>query len=203
LARSCRITTLSKSECPDNIDVAEESGFVDTGRHLYREFEKAGSHLLKAIAIHLNLPENYFDQYINGGNSILRSIHYPPITSEPASAIRAEQHEDINLITLLVGASAGGSQLLTSENKWVAVMPEADEIVINVGDMLQRADEQLSEKHYAQGGESPEGRVAPAQTQYPLLPASGQFNVAELSGTVCHQLQSASLCSRHGRRISR
>ncbi|MFM8490076.1 MAG: 2-oxoglutarate and iron-dependent oxygenase domain-containing protein, partial [Bacteroidota bacterium] len=59
-----------KSECPDNIDVAEESGFVDSGRHLYREFEKAGSHLLKAIAIHLNLPENYFDQYINGGNSI-------------------------------------------------------------------------------------------------------------------------------------
>lgn len=127
-----------KYECPDNIDVAEEPGFVDSGRQLYREFEKAGGYLLRAIALHLNLPENYFDEYINGGNSILRSIHYPPITSEPASAIRAEQHEDINLITLLVGASAGGLQLLTSEDEWVAVMPEADEIVINVGDMLQR-----------------------------------------------------------------
>ena len=127
-----------KASYPDNADVAEKPEFVELGRNLYRAFEQAGSHLLKAIALHLNLPEGYFDQYIKDGNSILRSIHYPPITQEPASAIRAEQHEDINLITLLVGASAGGLQLLTSEEKWVAVMPEADEIVINVGDMLQR-----------------------------------------------------------------
>jgi isopenicillin N synthase-like dioxygenase len=86
----------------------------------------------------LGLPNDYFHRQITHGNSILRSIHYPPITHEPASAIRAEQHEDINLITLLVGASAGGLQLLNSEGKWVAIMPEADEIVINVGDMLQR-----------------------------------------------------------------
>lgn len=127
-----------KASYPDNVDVAEQPEFVELGRNLYRAFEQAGSHLLKAIALHLHLPEGYFDQFIKNGNSILRSIHYPPITQEPASAIRAEQHEDINLITLLVGASAGGLQLLTSEDKWVAVMPEADEIVINVGDMLQR-----------------------------------------------------------------
>ena len=72
------------------------------------------------------------------GNSILRAIHYPPITSEPKSAIRAEQHEDINLITLLVGASAGGLQILDMKNRWLDIVPGEEEIVVNVGDMLQR-----------------------------------------------------------------
>ncbi|MDX1911583.1 MAG: 2-oxoglutarate and iron-dependent oxygenase domain-containing protein [Saprospiraceae bacterium] len=127
-----------KAQYPDNVQVAETPEMPQLGEALYRAFEKAGGQLLQAIAIHLNLPEDYFQQQITHGNSILRSIHYPPITEEPASAIRAEQHEDINLITLLVGASAGGLQLLNSEDQWVAIMPEADEIVINVGDMLQR-----------------------------------------------------------------
>jgi isopenicillin N synthase-like dioxygenase len=127
-----------KSVYPDNVHVVEKPAFVDLGIQLYRQFEQAGGALLRAIAIHLELPENYFDEKIEAGNSILRAIHYPPITREPASAIRAEQHEDINLITLLVGASAGGLQLLTKEDEWVPIMPEEDEIVINVGDMLQR-----------------------------------------------------------------
>jgi isopenicillin N synthase-like dioxygenase len=127
-----------KSHYPDNVVVDEVPEFSQMGRDLYQAFEKAGGELLEAIAIYLNLPDGYFDQYITSGNSILRAIHYPPITQEPASAIRAEQHEDINLITLLVGASAGGLQLLNSEGQWVAIMPAADEIVINVGDMLQR-----------------------------------------------------------------
>lgn len=128
----------SKSKYPDNVQVAEMPDFPQLGRELYRAFEKAGGELLKAIAIHLDLGEDYFEKEIVAGNSILRSIHYPPITREPSSAIRAEQHEDINLITLLVGASAGGLQLLNMENEWLAIMPEEDEIVINVGDMLQR-----------------------------------------------------------------
>ena len=127
-----------KAEYPDNVHVLEAPDFTNTGIALYREFEKAGGHLLRAIALHLNLPEDYFEEKIHEGNSILRSIHYPPITREPASAIRAEQHEDINLITLLVGASAGGLELLDADNQWVPILPEADEIVINVGDMLQR-----------------------------------------------------------------
>ncbi|MBK9339013.1 MAG: isopenicillin N synthase family oxygenase [Lewinellaceae bacterium] len=127
-----------KPEYPDNVSVAEAPDFARLGRALYQAFEKTGGQLLRAIAIHLNLTPDYFDQYITEGNSILRSIYYPPITREPASAIRAEQHEDINLITLLVGASAGGLQLLNSKNEWMPIMPEADEIVINVGDMLQR-----------------------------------------------------------------
>ncbi len=127
-----------KSQYPDNVQVIETPEMSRLGHDLYRAFETAGGQLLAAIALYLGLESDYFKPFIHHGNSILRSIHYPPITQEPASAIRAEQHEDINLITLLVGASAGGLQLLTSENKWVAVMPEADEIVINVGDMLQR-----------------------------------------------------------------
>ena len=123
---------------PDNVHIEEKPIFTATGIQLYRAFEKAGSSLLRAIAIHLDLGEHYFDDKIEKGNSILRAIHYPPIRQEPASAIRAEQHEDINLITLLVGASAGGLQLLTMENEWKDVVPEEEEIVINVGDMLQR-----------------------------------------------------------------
>ena len=127
-----------KPQYPDNVEVPEMPEMPQLGRELYQAFENAGGHLLRAIAIHLNLPQDYFQKQIKDGNSILRSIHYPPITQEPESAIRAEQHEDINLITLLVGASAGGLQLLNSKNEWVPIMPEADEIVINVGDMLQR-----------------------------------------------------------------
>lgn len=91
-----------KSEYPDNVMVKETPKFTQFGRELYRAFETAGGELLRAIAIHLDLGEKWFDDKIHNGNSILRAIHYPPITSAPNSAIRAEQHEDINLITLLV-----------------------------------------------------------------------------------------------------
>jgi isopenicillin N synthase-like dioxygenase len=105
---------------------------------VYRHFEKSGAALLSAIAQYLELPGKYFDEYISNGNSILRCIHYPPITQEPKSAIRSEQHEDINLITLLVGASADGLQILTRQGEWVGVTSLPDQIVVNVGDMLQR-----------------------------------------------------------------
>lgn len=123
---------------PANVAVSETPDFPQLGMQLYRAFEEAGGHLLRAIALYLKLPESFFEDKIRHGNSILRAIHYPPITQEPASAIRAEQHEDINLITLLVGASAGGLELLNAHNEWMPIMPEDDEIVINVGDMLQR-----------------------------------------------------------------
>ena len=127
-----------KEEYPDNVMVSEVPEFTKLGKDLYKAFESTGGHLLRAIAIHLELPEDYFDKRIKDGLSILRAIHYPPITQEPDSAIRAEQHEDINLITLLVGASAGGLQLLNKRGEWLNIEPEEDEIVINVGDMLQR-----------------------------------------------------------------
>ena len=126
------------SQTMDNVHIEEAPKFTATGMELYQAFQTSGAHLLRAIALYLDLDENYFEGYIKGGNSILRSIHYPPITKEPDSAIRAEQHEDINLITLLVGASAGGLQLLNMDDEWMDIVPEEDEIVINVGDMLQR-----------------------------------------------------------------
>ena len=127
-----------RSEYPDNVDVTEIPDFADTGKELYESFEASGEKLLQAIALYLKLDRHYFDEKISKGNSILRAIHYPPITQEPKSAIRAEQHEDINLITLLVGASAGGLQILDMKNQWLDIVPGEDEIVVNVGDMLQR-----------------------------------------------------------------
>lgn len=125
-------------EYPGNVDVARISGFSGTLRKAYEAFEKAGFALLQAIALYLGLEEHYFDAFVHNGNSILRAIHYPAITQEPKSAIRAEQHEDINLITLLVGASADGLQILTNTGEWVAVTSLPEQIVVNVGDMLQR-----------------------------------------------------------------
>ncbi len=127
-----------KSRYPDNILVDEKPTFTNSGLRLYKAFEESGRHLLRAIAEYLELGVDYFDKKIHNGNSILRAIHYPPILSEPDSAIRAEEHEDINLITLLVGASAGGLQLLNKQNEWLDITPGENEIVVNVGDMLQR-----------------------------------------------------------------
>jgi isopenicillin N synthase-like dioxygenase len=127
-----------KEEYPENVTVEEVPQFTPTLYNAYRDFEKSGTALLQAIALYLGLEEHYFDEYVHNGNSILRAIHYPPITSEPKSAIRAEQHEDINLITLLVGASADGLQILTKQNEWVGVTSLPEQIVVNVGDMLQR-----------------------------------------------------------------
>jgi len=127
-----------KAEYPDNVHIAEIPVFTKTGIELYKAFEVSGAKLLRAIALYLGLPEHYFGEKIEMGNSILRAIHYPPITQEPKTALRAEQHEDINLITLLVGASAGGLQILDMKNQWLDIVPGEEEIVVNVGDMLQR-----------------------------------------------------------------
>ena len=127
-----------KEQYPPNVELSEVPAFNDTLYRAYRAFEVSGAHLLEAIALFLKLPENYFTDKIKNGNSILRCIHYPPITQEPKNAIRAEQHEDINLITLLIGASADGLEVLDKQNQWVAINAGPGEIVVNVGDMLQR-----------------------------------------------------------------
>lgn len=127
-----------KAEYPANIFTDELPGFNQVGIQAYRDLENTGRYMLRAIAIYLGLDELYFDDKIKNGNSILRPIHYPPITSEPKSAVRAGQHEDINLITLLIGASADGLEVLNKKNEWVAVTALPDHIVVNVGDMLQR-----------------------------------------------------------------
>ncbi len=126
------------ADYPDNIAVDEVPEFYELGQKLFKSFEGSARELLRAIAIHLGIGEFYFDKHINNGNSILRAIHYPPIISEPKSAVRAEQHEDINLITLLVGASAEGLQLLNRQKEWLDITAPEGCLVVNVGDMLQR-----------------------------------------------------------------
>ncbi len=126
------------SQYPDNVFVDELPDFNKSGIEAYQTLETAGRHMLRAIALFLGLDEFYFDSKIHNGNSILRPIHYGPIEDEPKSAVRAGEHEDINLITLLMGASADGLEILNKQDKWVAVTALPDQIVVNVGDMLQR-----------------------------------------------------------------
>jgi isopenicillin N synthase-like dioxygenase len=130
-----------KDEYPANLVVDELPSFSTTTLEVYKKLEQAGIHLLRAIAVYLNLPENYFDEKVHNGNSILRTLHYFPITdpdSVPDEAVRAGAHEDINLITLLIGASADGLELLTRDNEWFPVKAYGEDLVVNVGDMLQR-----------------------------------------------------------------
>jgi isopenicillin N synthase-like dioxygenase len=127
-----------KAEYPDNVSVNELPQFNVLGKEAYKRLEETGKHMLRAIALYLNLDEFYFDNNIHNGNSILRAIHYPPIENEPKSAVRAAEHEDINLITLLMGASAEGLEVLNKQNEWVAITALPDQLVVNVGDMLQR-----------------------------------------------------------------
>ena len=123
---------------PKNVQVKELHDFNHTGMEAYRMLEKTGIYVLRALALYIGLDEFYFDHWANNGNSILRPIHYPPITEEPKGAVRAGAHGDINLITLLMGASAGGLQVLRNDGEWIDAIPKEDELVINVGDMLER-----------------------------------------------------------------
>ena len=127
-----------RSEYPENIFVPDLPAFNEFGIKAYKQLEETGKHMLRAIALYLGLDEFYFDAKIKNGNSILRPIHYPPITNEPKSAVRAAEHEDINLITLLMGASAEGLEVLNKQGEWVAITALPEQLVVNVGDMLQR-----------------------------------------------------------------
>ena len=127
-----------KVEYPDNVNVNELSEFNKTGKETYKMLEKTAKYVLRALALHLGLEETYFDEYIYNGNSILRPIHYPPITEEPKEAVRAAAHGDINLITLLMGAQGRGLQVKNHKDQWIDAIAEADELMINVGDMLSR-----------------------------------------------------------------
>ncbi|TXI71679.1 MAG: isopenicillin N synthase family oxygenase [Cyclobacteriaceae bacterium] len=130
-----------KKEYPDNVWPAEIPEFKEIALEVYKRLEKTGVQMLKAIALYLNLPENYFDDKVHHGNSILRPIHYFPIEdpdSVPEDAVRAAEHGDINLITLLMGASADGLQVLRRDGKWIPITALPEQLVVNVGDMLER-----------------------------------------------------------------
>ena len=127
-----------KAEYPPNVEVKELPEFNKVGKEAYQMLEKTAKYVLRALALHLGLEETYFDNYIHNGNSILRPIHYPPITEEPKNAVRAAAHGDINLITLLMGAQGKGLQVQNHKGEWIDAIAEPDELMINVGDMLSR-----------------------------------------------------------------
>ena len=123
---------------PPNLWPAEVPEFREYGYGLYEALDQLGTRVLRALALHIDLPEDYFEDKTEQGNSILRPIHYPPITDDKVPNVRAGAHEDINFITLLVGASAEGLEVLTREGEWLPITTEGDAIVVNIGDMLQR-----------------------------------------------------------------
>jgi len=130
-----------KSEYPDNLWPDELPEMKTIAKDVYQKLEKTGFEMLRAIALYLELPENYFDDKVKDGNSILRAIHYPPIENPdalPPGAVRAAEHGDINLITLLMGASADGLEVLRRDGKWIPITALPNQLVVNVGDMLAR-----------------------------------------------------------------
>ena len=127
-----------QEEYPENIKVDELPKFNEVGMQAYKMLEKTGIYVLRALALYIGKEEHYFDHWASNGNSILRPIHYPPIETEPKGAVRAGAHGDINLITLLMGASTGGLQVQRKDGQWIDAIPKDDELVINVGDMLER-----------------------------------------------------------------
>ena len=126
-----------------NIVVEELPEFNVIGKQVYQTLEKTAKYVLRALALYLKIDENYFDDYIKNGNSILRPIHYPPITEDPKEAVRAAAHGDINLITLLMGAHGKGLQVQNTDGDWIDAIASKDELMINIGDMLSRHSNNL------------------------------------------------------------
>jgi isopenicillin N synthase-like dioxygenase len=122
---------------PDNVWPEGQPGFREAALALFEGLEAAGLRVLRAIAIHLGLAPDFFEDPVREGNSVLRLLHYPPV---PAGApnLRAGAHEDINVITLLLGAEEAGLQLLSREGEWLDVQAPEGALVVNIGDMLER-----------------------------------------------------------------
>jgi isopenicillin N synthase-like dioxygenase len=123
---------------PPNLWPEEVPEFHSAVWALYDALDKAGLRMLRAIAVHLGLAPDFFVDPVRDGNSILRLLHYPPVPPETAGAIRAGAHEDINVITLLLGAEEAGLQLKDADGEWLDIAPPPGALVVNIGDMLQR-----------------------------------------------------------------
>jgi isopenicillin N synthase-like dioxygenase len=153
---------------PNNIWPSEVDSFRTTFETLYAEFDRLGARLLSGIARYLNLAPDWFDTTIADGNSVMRLLHYPPVTG-PAKGIRAEAHEDINTITLLLGAEEAGLEILDKDGSWLPVAPPPGALAVNVGDMLQRLTNHKlpSTTHRVRNPDAGRASVA----RYSILPA--------------------------------
>jgi isopenicillin N synthase-like dioxygenase len=160
-------------------------GFRDTFEELYATFDRTGLKVLSAIARYLGLGENYFVDTVHEGNSVLRLLHYPPQSEPTGEHIRAGAHEDINTITLLLGAEEAGLELLTKDDRWIPVSPKPGELVINIGDMLQRlTNGRLRSTSHRVVNPTPD-RASKARYSMPFfLHFRSDFMIEALPGTV-------------------
>lgn len=122
---------------PANVWPHELPAFKPHALALYRALSELGASILSCVAEHLNLKADWFADKIDHGNSILRPLHYPPLASA-ALGVRSAAHEDINLITLLVGSGEPGLEILRRDGTWLPIETRRGHVVVNVGDMLQR-----------------------------------------------------------------
>ncbi len=131
-------STMHNSDLLPNLWPKEIPSFKRSLYALYQALDNLGNTILQALALYLGLDEHYFEDKVNFGNSVLRALHYPPIKNQNTLSVRASEHEDINLITLLVGSHEQGLEILTHDKKWIPVSIIPGAIVVNIGDMLQR-----------------------------------------------------------------
>ena len=173
-----------RDHMPDNIWPAEIAEFESVMRALFAAFDSAGAQLLSAIARYLGLAPTWFERPVDQGNSILRLLHYPPIPVH-ADGIRAGAHEDINLITLLLGAEEAGLQLLGKDGEWLAIDPPKGALVVNVGDMLQRlTNHRLPSTTHRVINPPPERRHLPRYSMPFFLHLASDFEIKTLAECV-------------------
>ena len=174
-----------RDHMPDNVWPAEVESFRDTFEELFATFDRTGLKILKAIARFLKIDEDYFIDTVRDGNSVMRLLHYPPIQGEPGSNVRAGAHEDINTITLLLGAEEAGLELLTKDGRWIPVSPKPGELVVNIGDMLQRlTNGQLRSTTHRVVNPPPERRGFSRYSMPFFLHFRSDFLIEPLPGTV-------------------
>ncbi len=169
----------------DNVWPEEVPGFKETFLELYDTFDRTGLKVLAAIARYLGVDQDYFADTVRDGNSVMRLLHYPPQSEPTGEHIRAGAHEDINTITLLLGAEEAGLELLTRDGRWIPVSPEPGELVINIGDMLQRlTNGKLRSTSHRVVNPSPD-RASRARYSMPFfLHFRPDFTIEALPGTV-------------------
>lgn len=160
-------------------------GFRETFAALFAEFDRVGGLILDRIAVDLGLAEAWFRPVVAGNNSVLRLLHYPPVENARDGAIRAGAHEDINLITLLLGAEESGLELLTREGRWLPVAPPEGALVVNIGDMLQRLTNHVlpSTTHRVRNPAGERARFSRYSMPFFLHPRS-DFRIETLPGCV-------------------
>jgi len=169
----------------DNVWPAEVADFRETLLELYDSFDAVGLKILGAIARYLGVAEDYFADTVRDGNSVMRLLHYPPQQEATGNHIRAGAHEDINTITLLIGAEEAGLELQTRDGRWLPVSPTPGELVINIGDMLQRlTNGRLRSTSHRVVNPAPD-RAAHARYSMPFfLHFRPDFMIEALPGTV-------------------